>query len=85
MSEELLGIAHLLTLHVSDLVRAMCRLPDDQTADAGHVRHVIRIAEAIETMANRDGYWTPETEDLRARVAATQKAAEEILKARNGL
>ena len=58
--QQKLGSAHLLALAAADVVRTICRLPDDVDADDAHVRHTILIADAIERIADREGYWTTE-------------------------
>lgn len=74
MSDNIEGLTHLLAFHLSDLIRAMCRLPDDAVADDAHVRHVETIAGRIVRTQEMYGYWTPETEAALQRVKATREA-----------
>ena len=79
-----LGSAHLLAIAAADVVRTICRLPDDVDADDVHVRHTILIADAIERIADREGYRTTEAaqalmdlKSARLRAAASIAAADD--------
>jgi hypothetical protein len=65
---ERLGAAQLMALATTNLVREMMKLPDDATDFGNHAWHCVAIADGVEMLFERVGYWSPEASQARMDV-----------------